>query len=174
MIYFYVIWFALITKNILVPAFDACWEVIGLSDRFIVWASRSAGGGACLVTQYVAARSPAGQAPAAATIRVPAQVSSRHRQGRRNRTHAGARQGAEKGGEQELPGFSSFTKLFVAVYVFLEAFFGRGLPKKPPGDASDAFDFASGRLLTSGLQWLKVTRSRLPHRSAARHGRIHI
>ena len=31
------------------------------------------GGGACLVTQYVAARSPAGQAPAAATIRVPAQ-----------------------------------------------------------------------------------------------------
>ena len=38
-------------------------------------------GGACLVTQYVAARSPAGQAPAAATIRVPAQVSSRHRQG---------------------------------------------------------------------------------------------
>ena len=46
----------------------------------------SGGGGACLVTQYVAARSPAGQAPAAATIRVPAQVSSRHRQGRRNRT----------------------------------------------------------------------------------------
>ena len=41
---------------------------------------------ACLVTQYVAARSPAGQAPAAATIRVPAPMSSRHRQGRRNRT----------------------------------------------------------------------------------------
>ena len=41
-----------------------------------------------LVTQYVAARSPAGQAPAAATIRVPAQVSSRHRQGRHNHTGA--------------------------------------------------------------------------------------
>ena len=48
--------------------------------------SKRLGGGACLVTQYVAARSPAGQAPAAATIRVPAQVSSRHRQGQRNRT----------------------------------------------------------------------------------------
>ena len=49
--------------------------------------------GACLVTQYVAARSPAGQAPAAATIRVPAQVGSRHRQGRRNRTGGRGRGG---------------------------------------------------------------------------------